>query len=91
MARRLDEEQAAVNARVLNIALALSGKLLPQVSRVLVLDVLHDGVPAMPQSAKRPSLLIGASSIPSVIVHLVAVPRGIDDVQSEPHSVLLND
>lgn len=92
MARRLDEEQAAVNARVLDIALTLSGKLLPEVGRVLVLDVLHDGVPATPQSANY-SLYwkFGASSIPSVIVHLVAVPRSIDNVQSEPHSVLLND
>lgn len=42
----LDEEQAAVNAGVLDVALTLGGKLLSQVGRVLVLDVLDDGVPA---------------------------------------------
>lgn len=46
VAGRLDEEQTAVDAGVLNITLTLSGKLLSQVSRVLVLDVLDDGIPA---------------------------------------------
>ena len=46
MARRLDEEQAAMDAGILNITVTLSGKLLPEVCRVLVLDVLDDGVPA---------------------------------------------
>lgn len=42
----LDEEQAAVNAGVLDVALTLSSELLSQIGRVLVLDVLDDGVPA---------------------------------------------
>ena len=46
VARWLDEEQAAVNAGVLDIALSLSGELLAEVCRVLVLDVLHDRIPA---------------------------------------------
>jgi hypothetical protein len=46
VARGVDEEQAAVDARVLEVALTLGGKLLAQVSTVLVLDVLDDGVPA---------------------------------------------
>lgn len=46
MAGWLDEEQAAVDAGVLDVALSLSGELLAEVSRVLVLDVLHDRVPA---------------------------------------------
>ena len=46
MARRLNEEQAAVNAGILDIAITLSGKLLPEVRRVLILDVLHNWVPA---------------------------------------------
>ena len=46
VARGLNEEQAAVDARVLDVALALGGELLAQVRRVLVLDVLDDGVPA---------------------------------------------
>lgn len=42
----LDEEQAAVDAGVLDVALTLSSELLSQVGRVLVLDVLDDRVPA---------------------------------------------
>lgn len=42
----LDEEQAAVDAGVLDVALTLRGKLLSEVGRVLVLDVLDDRVPA---------------------------------------------
>src|SRR3569833_2396648 len=44
--RRLDEEEAAVDAGVGDVSLALGGELLAQVGRVLVLDVLDDGVPA---------------------------------------------
>ena len=44
--RRLDEIQAAVDPRVLDVALALGGELLVQVGAVLVLDILDDRVPA---------------------------------------------
>ena len=46
VARGLDEEEAAVDAGVLDVALSLGRELLAQVGRVLVLDVLDDGVPA---------------------------------------------
>ena len=46
MARRRDEVQTAVDARVLDVALPLRGQFLAQVRAVLVLDVLHDRVPA---------------------------------------------
>jgi len=46
VARGLDKEEAAVDAGVWNITLPLGGKLLPKVGRVLVLDVLHNRVPA---------------------------------------------
>ncbi len=46
VARGLDEEQAAVNAGVLNVSLTLGRELLPQVGRMLVLNVLDDGIPA---------------------------------------------
>ena len=45
MARGLDEEQAAVDTGILDITVTLGRKFLPEVCRVLVLDVLHDGVP----------------------------------------------
>lgn len=46
MAGGLDEEQAAVDTGILDIALTLSSKLLAKVCRVLILDVLDNGVPA---------------------------------------------
>ena len=46
VARGLDEEQTAVNARVLEVSLTLGGQLLAQVGAVLVLDVLDNRVPA---------------------------------------------
>lgn len=71
--RGLDEEQTAVDASVLDVALTLSSELLSQVGRVLVLDVLDDGVPA------------------SVVVDQVAVAGGVDNVQAQPDTVLLDD
>jgi hypothetical protein len=41
----LDEEETAVDTGVLNVSVALGSKFLPQVRRMLVLDVLDDGIP----------------------------------------------
>lgn len=46
MAGGLDEEQAAVNTSILDVTLTLSGEFLAQVCRVLILNVLDNGVPA---------------------------------------------
>ena len=46
MAGGLDEEQAAVDAGILDITLTLSCEFLAKVCRVLILDVLDNGVPA---------------------------------------------
>lgn len=73
VARRLDEEQAAVDAGILNVALTLGGELLAQVSGVLILDVFDNGIPA------------------AVVVDEVSVARGIDDVESEADTILLDD
>ena len=45
-ARGVDEEERAVDTRVLDVTVALRGELLAEVGAVLVLDVLHDRVPA---------------------------------------------
>lgn len=45
MARGLDEEEAAVDTGILDITVTLGSKFLPEVCRVLVLDVFHDRVP----------------------------------------------
>lgn len=46
VASGLDEEQAAVDAGVLDVLVAVGGELLAKVGRVLVLDILDDGIPA---------------------------------------------
>ena len=47
MARGLDEEEAAVDPGILDVSLSLSGELLAQICRMLVLDVLDNWIPAM--------------------------------------------
>lgn len=53
MAGGLDEEQAAVDTGILDIALTLSSKLLTKVCRVLILDVLDNWVPASATSVSN--------------------------------------
>jgi len=46
MAGRVDKVQAAVDARVLDVTVTHRRKLLAKVRAVLVLDILHNWVPA---------------------------------------------
>ena len=46
MSGGLDEEEAAVDPTVLDVAVALGGEFLSKVGRVLVLDVFDNRVPA---------------------------------------------
>lgn len=72
MTRGLNKEEAAVDSRVLNVPFSLRRELFSQVGRVLVLDILDNGVPA------------------SVIVDLISVSRGIDNVQAQTDTILLD-
>lgn len=69
----LDEEQAAVNASILDVTLSLSGELFSQVRRMLVLDIFNNGVPA------------------AVIIHQITVSGGVNNVEPQSDTVLLND
>lgn len=91
MARRLDEEQTAVNTGILDVAVTLSGKLLAEVCGVLILDIFHDGVPASSTLARETMLRVGGCLIPSVVVDLVTVSRSVNNVETQTHAVLLND
>ena len=46
MTGRLDEEQTAVDAGILDVSLSLGGQLFPKIGRVLILDVFNNRVPA---------------------------------------------
>lgn len=70
--RGLNKEEATVDSRVLDVPFSLRSELFPQVGRVLVLDVLDNGIPA------------------SVIVDLVSVSGGIDNVQAQTNTILLD-
>lgn len=62
-----------MDAGILNVAFSLGGELLAEVCGVLVLDVLHNWIPA------------------SVVVDLISVTWGIDNVEAETDAVLLDD
>lgn len=47
MSRRVDEEQRAVNPRILDVAISHRRQLLSEVRAVLVLDIFDDRVPAI--------------------------------------------
>lgn len=92
MARGLNEEQAAVDTGILDVALTLSSEFLAEVGRVLILDIFDNGVPAGFQVSL--TILFArkqANSIPSVIVDLVTVARCIHDVQTETDTIFLDD
>jgi len=73
MARRLDEEEAAVDTGILDISLTLSCELLSEICGVLILNVLDNRIPT------------------SVIVDLITITRGIDNVQPQTNTILLDD
>lgn len=61
MTRGLDEEQAAVDAGILDITLTLSCELLAKVCRVLILDVLDNRIPAGAMLARDDIENVGGS------------------------------
>ena len=73
---------------ILNVSFSLRCELLAQVCGVLVLDVFHNRVPASPCQLLPASE--DSSFSPSVIVDLVAVARGIDNIQSQANTVLFD-
>lgn len=94
MARGLDKEQAAVDTGILDITVTLSREFFAEVGRVLVLNVLHDGVPTKRIISstvwKWTGRLIDCS-VPSVVVDLITIARSVDNVQPETDPIFLND
>lgn len=74
VARGLDEEEAAVDAGVLDVTLSLGCELLSQVSGVLILDVLDDRVPA--------AVVVDEVAVPGGVDDVEAQPDAVllDDV-----------
>lgn len=69
---------------VLDVAFSLGSKLLSEVCGVLVLDVLDDRVPATwsVRLCTRVRFNCGMWYIPAVVINLVAIAGGVDDVET---------
>ena len=89
MTGRLDEEKTAMDAGVLNVAFSLSSELFSEVGRVLVFDVLDNGIPA--PTCQQVHVGTGGLVLPSIVVYLIAVAWCVHNVQAQAHSILLND
>ena len=89
MSRWLDEEEAAVDSGVLDVSLSLGGELLAEIGRVLVLDVLDDGIPAADN--QHWNEVADRMYSPSVVVDLVTITWCIHDIESQSYAILLND
>lgn len=89
----LNEEEAAMNTSVLNITLSLSGEFLAEIGGMLILDVLHDRIPTTYHVSFQISklMLSGFGGIPSIIVHLITVAWGINNVQPKANTIFLDD
>lgn len=89
MTRRLDEKKAAVHPCILDVPLTLCSELFAQVSRVLFFDISDYRIPATMAQWKSSNMFWALS--PSIIIDLITITRSIDDIQSQTHSILLND
>jgi hypothetical protein len=89
MSRGLNEEETAVDPSILDVPLTLGRKLFSQVGGVLIFDVFDDRVPAVRIS----ELLTWEAPIysPSIIVDLISIPWGVNNVQPQAHTILFND
>ena len=67
MARRLNEEEAAVNAAILNVALSLGGQFLSKIRGVLIFDVFDDWIPASILLSKN-AVNLDDANVPSVVI-----------------------
>ena len=93
MAGGVDEEETAVDTRVLDVPVTHRGELFTQVGAVLVFDVFNNGVPATSQNGSKHvcELCEYPLCVPVFVVDLVAVPRRVNNVQPELHTVLNNN
>lgn len=87
----VDKVQAAVDARVLDVAVAHGGELLAEVRAVLVFDVLDNRVPAFERTMSEEWAAVVIIYVPVLVVDLVAVPGCVDDVQPQLDTVFDNN
>lgn len=82
MSRGLNEEQAAVDASILDVALSLSGQLLTKVGGMLVFNVFHDWVPAAAhQSVTETAGSQAHPGLPSVVIDEITISWSVDNIE----------
>ena len=88
MSGRTDKVEAAMDACILDVTVTHSRQLLAQIRAVLVLDILHNGVPAITHRQRTSRLK--AFHTPVFVVHLVSITRSVDNVQAKLDTILNN-
>ena len=93
VAGRVDEEQAAVDTRVLDMAVTLRGELLAEVRAVLVLDVLDDRIPAKDKSQPKHTKagLEDTWNAPVFVIDHVTVAWRVHDVQPQTYAIFTDN
>lgn len=90
MARRINKVQAAMDTCILDISVAHGRQFFAQICTVLVFDVLNYGIPTVYPIEKR-LIIKGNRDLPSLVVDLVAITRGINNVESKSDAILNDD
>lgn len=89
----LDEEETAMDTGVLDVTFSLCSKFFAEVGGMLIFDVLDNRVPTIQCVSLFISQAINAERqyIPSIVIHLITIAWGIDNIQPEADAVLLNN
>ena len=93
MACRVDEVQAAVYTRILDVAVADCCQLLAEVCAVLVLDVLDDRIPAKDKSQPKHTKagLEDTWNAPVFVIDHVTVAWRVHDVQPQTYAIFTDN
>ena len=88
----VDEVQAAVDARVLDVTVTHCRELLAKVCAVLVLDILYNWVPATTLlSTHFLETGLGKCHSPILIVNLVTITGSIDNIKTQSDPVFCDN
>jgi hypothetical protein len=58
---------------------------------MLVFNVFDDRIPAILQISSHSNKLLDVGDIPSIVVHLVTITGGINNVQPQTYTIFLDD
>ena len=76
----VDEEQTTVDARILNVTVANSGKFFAEIRAVLILYVFDDRIPAFSTMSKLLSIMHNILYLPVLIINHIPISWCVDNV-----------